>query len=275
MRLWLPVNTSGGSLTGNVGNSSRQTGSESAAVKQFSLLEEADSASLIEPLTWRVRTNARIKNPKIQVFPHGGVEVVVHPRTRPRDIEAFVIENSAWIEKTRLAFQQLRPAEQSLPDRIELAATGENLAVHYTGINLNRARDVQGILTVDTAKIDPAQCWPVLQSWLKRKAAPHLKKAVAEQSALTGLKPKRVQVRLQSTRWGSCSTTGTLSLNAALLLRSPAELRYVVIHELCHLEHMNHSKRYWQLVKHFEPDYRRYERGLDKAWKTSPAWLIS
>ena len=101
-----------------------------------------------------------------------------------------------------------------------------------------------------------------------------MKQEVARQAEITGLRPKRVQTRLQSTRWGSCSTTGTLSLNAALLLRSADELRYVVIHELCHLEHMNHSKRYWQLVKRFEPDYRQYERGLDKAWQSSPIWLI-
>jgi predicted metal-dependent hydrolase len=256
-----------------VGNSSRQPGSESLTARQYSLLDEADSDTLVEPLTWRVRTNTRIRNPKIQVFPHGGVEVVVHPRTRPREIEAFVNENAAWIEKTRSAFRKLRPDEKSLPDRIELPAIGQSLAVHYTGINLNRARVVGGILTIDTAKQEPVHCWPVLQSWLRRKATPHLKQAVEEQSKVTGLSPKRIQIRLQSTRWGSCSTSGTLSLNAALLLRSPEELRYVVIHELCHLQHMNHSKRYWRLVQRFEPDYRRYERALDKAWQTSPQWL--
>jgi hypothetical protein len=241
---------------------------------QYSLLDDSDSNAPVEPLGWRVRTSKRVRNPKIQVFPHGGVEVVVHPRTRPREIEAFVHENSAWIERTRGEFRKLRPAEQNLPDRIELPAIGEHLPVHYNCSDRNRVAERQGIIRIDARKLTPAECWPLLRDWLKRKARPVLKEAVAVQKDFTGLSPKRVQIRLQTTRWGSCSTTGTLSLNAALLLRSPEELRYVVIHELCHLEHMNHSKRYWQLVGRFEPDYRRFEHCLNRAWQTSPQWLI-
>ncbi len=247
---------------------------ETPPIVQYSLLDDSNSNAPVEPLAWRVRTSKRVRNPKIQVFPHGGVEVVVHPRTRPREIEAFVRENSAWIERTRLEFRELRPDEKALPDRIELPAIGESLAVHYSGKGTGKTREAQGILFVDSAKPDPAECRPLLRDWLKRKARPILRDAVAVQRDFTGLSPRRVQVRLQTTRWGSCSTTGTLSLNAALLLRSPEELRYVVIHEFCHLEHMNHSKQYWRLVSRFEPDYRRFEHRLNRAWQTSPQWLI-
>jgi predicted metal-dependent hydrolase len=104
-------------------------------------------------------------------------------------------------------------------------------------------------------------------------ARPHLSREVTELSTVTGLRPNSLQVRLQQTRWGSCSPRGTISLNAAVLLRSPEELRYVVIHELCHLRHMNHSRRFWSLVERFEPDYRRLDRRLDAAWDSMPLWL--
>ena len=90
----------------------------------------------------------------------------------------------------------------------------------------------------------------------------------------TGLQPAAVHIRLQKTRWGSCSATGTVSLNAAALLRPPEEMRYVIVHELCHLRHMNHSKTFWRLVESYVPDYRLLEDTLDAAWQTSPAWLI-
>jgi predicted metal-dependent hydrolase len=94
-----------------------------------------------------------------------------------------------------------------------------------------------------------------------------------ETGAEIGLQPKRIAIRLQKTRWGSCSASGTISLNAAVLLRPAAEMRYVIIHELCHLKHMNHSQRYWQLVESFVPDYRSIERIMDEAWQTSPRWI--
>jgi predicted metal-dependent hydrolase len=57
------------------------------------------------------------------------------------------------------------------------------------------------------------------------------------------------------------------------LFLEPAQLRYLMIHELCHGRHMNHSKRFWTLVAQFEPDYRRLDKGLNECWRQVPAWL--
>jgi predicted metal-dependent hydrolase len=114
----------------------------------------------------------------------------------------------------------------------------------------------------------------LLQGWLKRTARPHLERELAAVAAELSLQPKRLHIRLQRTRWGSCSSTGTISLNAAMLLRPPAEMRYVIIHELCHLRHMNHSARFWRLVERYAPDYRDHEQALDAAWPASPLWLV-
>ena len=61
---------------------------------------------------------------------------------------------------------------------------------------------------------------------------------------------------MQRTRWGSCSNSGTISLNAALLFLEPPLVRYLFIHELCHLIALNHSRRFWAAVARYEPDYR-------------------
>jgi predicted metal-dependent hydrolase len=82
-------------------------------------------------------------------------------------------------------------------------------------------------------------------------------------------------MRLQRTRWGSCSAQRTVSLNAALLLLEPELVRYLMVHELCHLRWLDHSRRYWRLVERFEPDFRALDRRLTEAWRELPAWLFA
>lgn len=79
---------------------------------------------------------------------------------------------------------------------------------------------------------------------------------------ITGGIFNRITIRDQKTRWGSCSAKGTLSFNWRLMLAPPAVLDYVVVHELCHLTHMNHSKAFWALVESACPDYRAHRKWL-------------
>jgi predicted metal-dependent hydrolase len=83
-----------------------------------------------------------------------------------------------------------------------------------------------------------------LQHWLKREARRHLPDWLALVAEDTGHRYQRVSVRLQRSRWGSCSSRGTISLNAKLLML-PRMRRYVLVHELCHTLHMNHSPAFW------------------------------
>ena len=83
-----------------------------------------------------------------------------------------------------------------------------------------------------------------------------------------------MSVRRQRTRWGSCSTQGTISLNVCLLFQSPAVVRYLMVHELCHRRHMNHSRRFWALVESFEPDWKPLDVELLQGWRKVPAWVF-
>jgi predicted metal-dependent hydrolase len=79
-------------------------------------------------------------------------------------------------------------------------------------------------------------------------------------------------VRMQRTRWGSCSSSGTVSLNAALLFLEPAVVRYLFVHELCHLIALNHSRKFWCAVARYEPNYEALDRRLTEAWHEIPLW---
>ena len=98
---------------------------------------------------------------------------------------------------------------------------------------------------------------------------------LAKVAAEDGFRYARAQIRRQRTRWGSCSASGTISLNVCLLFLRPQVVRYLLVHELCHTRHMNHSKRFWALVASFEPDYRALDRELLRGWQSVPGWMFS
>jgi len=90
----------------------------------------------------------------------------------------------------------------------------------------------------------------------------YIPERVAYFQKLTGGAYGTIAIREQKTRWGSCSSNGTLSFHWRLLLAPPKVLDYVVVHELCHLTHMNHSKAFWAKVESVMPDYRLYKDWL-------------
>ncbi|MBK5111904.1 MAG: M48 family metallopeptidase [Thermoleophilia bacterium] len=101
-----------------------------------------------------------------------------------------------------------------------------------------------------------------IDRWYRRQARERIEAEVEAESARLRLEPGKVSIRDQRTRWGSCSTSGTLSFNWRLVIGPRAALRYVVIHELVHVEHHNHSRAFWSALTEAMPD-----------WKRPAAWL--
>lgn len=102
----------------------------------------------------------------------------------------------------------------------------------------------------------------VLSEWLKERALLFFSRRVEYFAAKLGLKFGRICVRDQKTRWGSCSSNGTLSFNWRLLLAPPDILDYVVVHEVCHLKYHDHSRRFWHLVSTILPNYQKSKMWL-------------
>jgi predicted metal-dependent hydrolase len=102
-----------------------------------------------------------------------------------------------------------------------------------------------------------------LGDYLRREARRELEVASRAAAARLGVSVRRVSVRDQSSRWGSCSTTGALSFSWRLILAPPFVLNYLAVHEVAHLVEMNHSRRFWRLVDRLCPDCQRAKRWLD------------
>ncbi len=94
----------------------------------------------------------------------------------------------------------------------------------------------------------------LLQTWFRGQAARILPARLETLATRLGVRPKRVTIRGQRTRWGSCSSRGAISLNWRLVLLPSALADYVLVHELCHLRHLDHSPRFWGMVRGVVPD---------------------
>ena len=246
-----------------------------SAARQLRLFSDTEEPG--DAPGFSVRESKRARRLSIKVFPRGKVEVIVPRRTRAKDVRDFVEANREWIDQSRAAFaKELPPEPFVLPNRIELPAIGRSFCIRYerrkdaTSVRFRSRGDV---VTLSGRTGDDKLCVAALKRWLASVAKKEFLPRLARLSTLTDNPFKSMHVRGQRTCWGSHSSSGTISINYCLLFLEPPLVRYLMIHELCHARHMNHSRRFWQRVGRFEPEYRRLDEALGASWKSIPAWL--
>jgi len=243
---------------------------------QLPLFSKDDEKAGASP-GFSVRKSNRAKRLSIKVYPRGRVEVVVPRRTSERTVKAFVEENRAWIGRAREAFStHYTPEAFLLPNLIRLPAVDQQAIVRYQprqDASTVRYRHAHGILDLSGNTASDKHCLDAIRRWLSNIARKEFAPRLSALAALTGAPYENMHIRMQRSCWGSRSSSGTISLNLCLLFLEPALLRYLMIHELCHGRHMNHSPRFWHRVSHFEPGYRKLDQRLGESWRDVPAWL--
>ncbi len=232
-------------------------------------------------LEYQLRVHPRARHVRLRVDPHHGLIITVPKAFDQRRLPALLEARRDWIESVQARIGRLRAAEGEpgdglRPARIELAALNRGWTVDYR-VGRRTAWDEQGdalrVSLPEEAPDGAAAC--ALRNWLSARARSWLPGQVRALADEHGFRHGRVSIRQQRSRWGSCSAAGHLSLNARLLLVSPAACRYVLIHELVHTEHLDHSPRFWRRVAELAPDYRASIAELKRAWQRLPAWVVA
>jgi predicted metal-dependent hydrolase len=203
---------------------------------------------LYAEIPYTVRRSTRARRVRVTVHADRGVEVVLPPRAPERAAAAAVSELRPWIER-RLheageVLAQLAERAGTLPyldSPLQLVAQEGRLRVH---------RDGERLLVPAT---DPR---PALERFYRRAARSEIAPRLDRATALVGSRYTGLDIRAQHTRWASCSSSGRMSFNWRLLLGPERVLDYVVWHEVCHLEVLDHSPRFWGLLESRLPDYR-------------------
>ena len=189
------------------------------------------------------------------------VVLTMPPRGSLKEAKEFAQKHGGWIA-ARL--KRLPEAAPFAPG-VEIPLRGEPHRI----INRRGARGTVWTETDESRKQllcvagEPPHVDRRTSDFLKREAQRDLEAASRRYAAKLGVAIKRIYVRDQSSRWGSCSNTGVLSFSWRLILAPPFVLDYLAAHEVCHLVELNHSLRFWRLVKRLYPDVERAKVWLD------------
>lgn len=232
---------------------------------------------MTKPMGYNWRHSPRAKTLQVRITPWQGVEVVIPRHTSRERVRAFLTRHRNWIRDT---WQRIRSEipdiEQLLPDMLDLRACGERWQVRYRRRPGEHVRITTGkgrALTVFHDGRDISAVRRALRRWLAARARSVLTPQVDRLCELTGTSYRKLQIRGQRSRWGSCSSNKTLSLNFKLLFLEPALVRYLIIHELSHMRVLDHSPRFWRVVGKFEPHWQKLDAALGESWRDIPAWV--
>jgi hypothetical protein len=211
------------------------------------------SATGTADIHYTIRRSARARRVRVTVHAHSGVEVVLPTRAPERVAAAAVRELRPWIER------RLDEAHRALASIAARAGTvpylDSSLVLVPQPGRTRVHRNGQRLLVPD------GDARPALERYFRRSARSEVAPRLDRATALSGTCYTGLDIRGQRTRWASCSANGRMSFNWRLLLAPERVLEYVVWHEVCHLEILDHSPRFWALLERYWPDYRQ-----DREW---------
>lgn len=220
---------------------------------------------------YRILVSTRARRLRLTVS-NGQVSVTL-PRGVPRGAaDKMLQEHADWVLKqlTRAASPR-HPVKNLPPDVILLrGAVRQVVIVEEAGRSSRlRVNESADRLTLRVAQGEGKGGRALAVPWLKARAREELSMAADHWAGRMGVRFKSITIRDQKTRWGSCSSRGTLSFNWRLVMAPEAIQEYVVIHELAHLKQPNHSTAFWQIVSQHFPDYKKA-----RAWLRANASLL-
>lgn len=218
---------------------------------------------------YRHQIHPRSRSFKIKIEPNGDVVVVTPPYYSAHLLNEFVSTHQDWIVRNRAKVMAKKQATAD-PDHVTIFGKNYLKKVEYStqkpvGIRITQHNLIynpinplasQAKLTTEFAK--------ALNTFLKKTAEKYLRPRTKQIATTMDQTYGTLTLREQKTRWGSCSSDGNLNFNWRLVHYEPAIIDYVIIHELAHRTHMNHSTAFWNLVKTYDPEYLKHRGWLKR-----------
>lgn len=205
-------------------------------------------------------------------------EIVAPPRVRNGEILQFVFAHQRWLKKQSKQHAKQKPLQKIWPDEFSAG-----VAIPYRGAELqlqveygrNGTPDLQGNDLIVPIPWEKSVVTEVVKytkqqvlKWYQQQALSAIQKSIEHFCPKLGRWPKGYALKQQKTRWGSCGITDKIYLNWLLILAPEGVLEYVVAHELCHLFHRNHGKRFWAKVASCFAEYEQHEKWLRQHGQT-------
>ncbi len=211
---------------------------------------------------YTVRESPDATEPRIDVDIHG-VRVVL-PEDDDTDPEALLSENAAWVLEKKHKYDEYR---EQIPERD--FAPGETFPYlgdqHEIIVEQRPASQVaENELRLAKHHVEQTSVQRALETLYRRKAREYFEEQADHFAEEMDVDYDKIEIRNQRTKWGSCSTAGTLGLNWRLMMAPPEVVDYIVIHELAHLREQNHTEEFWSVVAEFDPKYQKHAEWLEQ-----------
>lgn len=202
----------------------------------------------VDGLRVPVRRSPRARRVRLVAKAGTGVELVLPARGGERVGRDLVASNRDWIARQR---ERLGTRRLGLEQPYVVWRHGVALPLHLRQAGRGRVLATDDAVTVSAPDLEDAA--RMVERWYREQTR---RVAQALIDDLPEPHPTGLRIADGSSRWGSCSRSGTVSLSWRLMLAPFAVLDYVVVHELCHLRHLDHSARFWAAVEALRPDWQ-------------------
>lgn len=216
------------------------------------------------PPVYKVKKHKRARRVKLYMSKRG-LEITVPFRFNLKEIPTLLEEHKTWITQQCLQSQIKKSAE--LPTELHFRAVNQWWRIYYDSCQtkwelIERPCDE---LVLVGSMADKKSGQEKLLAWIKKKSKIYLTGSLEEISKKTQLSYHKVTIRDQHTVWGSCTSKKSINLNYKLIFLPKPLVDYVMIHELCHTKHLNHSEKFWNLVAFFDPHWKQHRQELRHA----------
>lgn len=211
-------------------------------------------------ITIAVRTSGRARRLRL-VSGINGVEAIVPPDYRADELEHFISSKRVWIIKSSRYYTKLKQRCGGL-EADAMYFLGSKYRFRVVKDRCPSAIISYGMRLITFHMPDRRKQKQEMKEWYKEQTGTIIAERLPVFAARLGVKFNRVSIKSQNSRWASCSKKGNLNFNL-LLAAAPSEvIDYVIIHELMHLIVLDHSPRFWQLVKEADPEYKKHKEWL-------------
>ncbi len=221
---------------------------------------------------YSVRISRRAKRLRLVITREKGLEVVTPKRISQSKIKGLLNDHSVWILGKINVIHEIAEYKKLKPlvEGYTLLYLGETWTLQCDeSLGLKRVFMDETTIYINFKYLnqldDPQETIrKLLSDWYRKRAKEVIYERVMYYSKRIGVQFKRISIKNQKTRWGSCSSLGNLNFNWRLIMAPLGVLDYIIIHELAHLKELNHSLDFWKLVQSECPDYRNHELWLNR-----------
>jgi predicted metal-dependent hydrolase len=233
--------------------------------RRLTLIGEGEVDLQGRHIGYRLKQSQRTRGIRLEIRSETGLTVVVPRKYSQQQVLDMLRQKAGWILKHlstgKTVQMPLFTQETGQGDRLFFMGRPIVIAVN-PGKSASSSAVLHGNKLLVSSGARNSAMPKILEKWYRQQAASVFKQKADSFMETMGFRYNTIFIRGQKTRWGSCSPAGNLTLNWKLLIAPEDIIDYVVIHELAHLKHMNHSRQFWALVDHYCPNWKKHRRWL-------------